>query len=104
MDDIGKVLIRADTQVDKTRLHAALEIRNDVKVRRLVRDKVMGIELTFRFGKVLDMLGKLRSRDLDFCSRDDGSVSACLEPKPDEQDDEQGSAVREFARHQVNIR
>ncbi len=48
MNDIGKVLVRPDSDVDEARLYLAAEFRDDVKVRGLVRDEIMGIKIAFR--------------------------------------------------------
>ena len=70
MNKVRKILVRSDTEVDAARPHAAVQIIDHMKVRSLVGDEVIGVEVPFRFGPVINVPPQLLDRN--------GNAGRCL--------------------------
>ena len=62
--DVGEVLVGTDADVRAAADAALLQVRNDVQIRALVRDQVVGVEVSRRLGQRRDLgrEGRLRLR------------------------------------------
>ena len=60
--DVGEVLIGPDADVRAPLDAALLQVRNDVQIRALVGDEIVGIEVASRLGERRDLRGEGRLR------------------------------------------
>jgi hypothetical protein len=59
MNDVGKILVGTNAEVDASWPHAAVQILNHMQVRSLVGYEVIGVKVSFRFRPVIDVPSKL---------------------------------------------
>src|SRR3954454_3624229 len=63
MNDVRKILVWSDAKVYAARPNPAVQIVNDVKVRGLIGNEIVGVEISFGFRPLLNVPPQLLNRN-----------------------------------------
>ena len=65
MNDIRKILIGPDTKINASRLHALLELIDDMKIGSFIRNEIVGVKIAFAFRPLVEVSAELLDTDLN---------------------------------------
>src|SRR5262245_19715742 len=69
VNDVGKILVRGNSQIDAARLYLLLQLIDDEEIGSLIGYEVVGIEVPFGFRPLIDVAAELFDRDFRTCRR-----------------------------------